>query len=84
METNAQQKVWNLNRPAYILFLLAGIGFLISKNFSQATIFFGLALVFDPFDTKMSFNKRPFWQQAWLIVHLSISFALFVLMLVGK
>lgn len=84
METNTQPRIWNLNKPAYVLFILTGIGFLIAKNISQAAIFFGLALVFDPFDIKMVFNKRPFWQQAWLIVHLSITFALFVLMLVAN
>lgn len=81
-KTTTTPKAINLNKPAYVGFLLVGIAFLIAKDFSQAVIFWGLALVFDPFDIKVPFQKRPFYQQAWLIVHLSITIALFVLMIV--
>jgi hypothetical protein len=83
METNTNTKslVRNLNKPAYIIFVLIGIYFLVRKDFSQASMDFGLALAFDPFNIKVPFHQRPFYQQAWLIVHLSITLALFVLML---
>ena len=67
----------SLNRPAYIVFVLAGIGFLMGKDFSQAVIFMGLALVFDPFNPQQPFQKRPFYQKAWLLIHLSITLILF-------
>lgn len=84
METtaNTPSKARNFNKPAYIIFVLIGIVFLIKKDISQASIYFGLALVFDPFNINVTFNKRPFYQQAWLIVHLSITLALFTLMLI--
>jgi hypothetical protein len=86
MDSNKKLKpvAKNFNKPAYIIFILLGIFFLIKKNFSQAVIYCGLALAFDPFDIAIPFPKRPFDQQAWLIVHLSVTLALFVLMLMGK
>jgi hypothetical protein len=82
MET--KPKAIDINKPAYALFLLAGIYFLIQKNFSEAVIFWGLALVFDPFNTTIPFQKRPVYQQLWLIVHLSVTLALFVLDITKK
>jgi hypothetical protein len=84
METTSKTtpKTRNLNKPGYIIFLALGIFFLAKKDFGQAIIYWGLALVFDPFNIKTPFNKRPFYQQACLIVHLSITLALFVLMLI--
>lgn len=86
MQTETQTKpvAKNINKPAYIIFLIAGIYFLIRKDFEQAVTFWGLALIFDPFNIELPFQKRPFYQQAWLIIHLSITLALFVLMLLGK
>lgn len=66
----------NLNKPAYIVFVLVGIVFLLVKDFSQAVIFWGLALVFDPFNINLPFDKRPMYQKAWLFVHLAITFGL--------
>lgn len=79
-----QKKAIQINRPAYVVLLLAGICFLIQRNFSEAVIFWGLALVFDPFNTSIPFQKRPVYQQLWLIVHLSITLALFVLDITRK
>ena len=75
--TENKEKSLNLNKPAYILFLLTGLMFLYFKDISQAVIFLGLAIVFDPFDISVSFNQRPFYQKAWLIVHLGTVAALF-------
>lgn len=84
MEAKTKIAAKNFNKPAYIIFILAGIYFLIMKDFSQATIFWCLSLAFDPFDTAVPFQKRPFYQQAWLIVHLSIAFAVIILTLLGE
>ncbi len=73
-----------LYRLAYSAFILVGIVYLVKKDFSDAVIYWGLALVFDPFDHQVTFIKRPFWQQAWLIVHLAITLALVTLMFIAK
>ena len=73
-----------ITKAAYIAFLLLGVFYLVKKDFSNATIYWGIGLAFDPFDQKTPFTKRPFWQQAWLIIHLAIVFALFILMLWNK
>ena len=83
-QTETKPTARNFNKPAYAVFLLAGIYFLIQRDFSQVVIFWGLALVFDPFNIETPFNKRPFYQQAWLIVHLSVTLAAIVLDLLGK
>ncbi len=81
--TATKPKLYTINKPVYFVFLIAGIYFLIQKDISQASMFMGLALAFDPFKTDMPFNKRPVYQQLWLLVHLSITFALLVLFFAG-
>ncbi len=83
-QTETKPTARNFNKPAYAVFLLAGIYFLIQRDFSQVVTFWGLALMFDPFNIETPFSKRPFYQQAWLIVHLSVTLAAIVLMLLGK
>ena len=84
MEAQTNPTAKSLNKPAYVIFVLVGIYFAISRDFSQAATFWGLALVFDPFDLTMPFSKRPFYQQAWLMVHLTVTIALFVMMILDK
>jgi hypothetical protein len=72
------------NRIAYGLSVLLAIYFLfISKDVSQAMGTLGIALIFDPFDQKVSFGNRPFYQRAWLIVHLICLLALVAILLTG-
>jgi hypothetical protein len=72
------------NRTAYIAMLMVAMVFLFLKDWSQATIFSGLSLVFDPFDQTVTFKKRPLWQRTWLIVHTIAVFILFSILLFGK
>jgi hypothetical protein len=81
---NTKARAKNLNKPAYIVLMLLGIFFIIKKDVSQASIYCGLALAFDPFNINIPFHQRPFYQQVWLMVHLSVTFALFVLVIIGK
>jgi len=83
-ETNTKEAARNINKPAYAVLLLAGIIYLIQKDISQALIFLGLALVFDPFNVEIPFTKRPMYQQLWLFVHLSVTLGLLVLEIIGK
>lgn len=62
----------NFNKYAYLAFVIAGIGFMFLKEWSNVIIFIGLALVFDPFDTKVPFPQRPLWQRLILLGHLVI------------
>ena len=62
-----------LNKLAYGAFVLLCAYFLIfSKDLSSAVANFGITLVFDPFDQKMTWAKRPAWQRAWLLIHVSL------------
>jgi len=74
----------NFNKPAYIIFLMAAIYFLVVKDFSQAATFAALALVFDPFKTTVPFADRPFYQRAWLFVHVAVCLGLFTMAFLGR
>lgn len=68
-------------KVAYAVFVLAGIYFLIRKDYSNAVVFWGLAPIFEPFDAKIPFGKRPLYQRVWLIAHVIITLIGFVLLL---
>jgi hypothetical protein len=74
----------NFNKPAYIIFAAGGIVCFIMKDFSEAFTFLGLAMIFDPFNTEVPFDKRPFYQRAWLFIHLLLTIALLLLMWLWK
>ena len=82
METKT--KAINLNKPGYILFLGAGIFFLIRRDLTQAYIFWAIAMVFDPFNVNQPYAERPFYQKAWMFVHIAIVLAIFIWMLKTK
>lgn len=71
-EVTTQKTNYNFNKYGYIAFVIAGIGFMFLKEWSNVIIFIGLALVFDPFDTKVPFPQRPLWQRLILLGHLVI------------
>ncbi|CAN5587440.1 hypothetical protein BH11BAC3_BH11BAC3_06960 [soil metagenome] len=77
MDTKTKPANTSFNKYAYAAFVIVAIIFLAMKDYSQSTIFMGLALVFDPFDQTVKFNQRPVWQRVWLIVHLLVSLGLF-------
>lgn len=68
-------------RVLYGAFVLLSIYFLATKQIESAMSNLGIALIFDPFDQKVTWNNRPAYQQIWLIVHLSIVFGLLGIML---
>jgi hypothetical protein len=82
--TDTKSVTQNWNKPAYVAFVLVGLVFLYAQDLSQAVIFLGIALVFDPFNIETAFQKRPLYQRVWLMVHLVLVFTLFALMLSGK
>ncbi len=77
---NQVHKVRQLpNRVLYVVFLLATIFFIASKDFNTAVIFGGIGLVFDPFDQSRAFGARPIWQKVWLILHLALVLGILVI-----
>jgi hypothetical protein len=56
MKTDTKPVAKNFNKPAYALFVIAGVCFLFAKDLDQAITFLGLALVFDPFKSKNYFR----------------------------
>jgi hypothetical protein len=62
----------NINRLLYGGFTALGIYKLASGHHGDAAMYFGIALAFDPFDKTITWKERPFWQRAWLVVHLAI------------
>lgn len=76
METEKTAKDYSAQfmRVLYVGFVILGIYFLLfSKDLSQFVINFSIALVFDPFDQKVTWKDRKNWQKAWLIVHTVIA-----------
>jgi len=62
----------------YIGFVIFGIYLLLfKKQFSEAVIYLGVALAFDPFNQNQTWKQRPVWQRAVLILHLALVAALF-------
>ncbi len=73
------------NKIAYTAFVaLAVFMWLFSKDKMLATSHLGIALVFDPFNPAVPWNKRPLYQKVWLIAHTTILFALFAYVLLSK
>jgi hypothetical protein len=62
----------------YIGFLLLGLyQAFFSKDYIQAAASLGIGLAFDPFNPEQTWNDRPTWQKATLIIHLALVAALF-------
>lgn len=70
-------------RFAYGAFVLLGLYFIVfKKDWSSGVAQFGIALVFDPFDREVKWDKRPLYQKIWLITHLVLLLIFFALMFV--
>ena len=67
-----------VNRYTYILYLILVIYLLLKGDIEWAAVNMGIAMVFDPFDARVKWQDRPLYQRAWLIAHLTLSFAGFL------
>jgi hypothetical protein len=68
------------NRILYTGFILIALYFLLARgDYGDAAANLGIALIFDPFDTKQAWRERAFYQRAWLIVHLLVVITLFIM-----
>lgn len=61
-----------IQRFLYGGFTALGIYKIVTGHFGDAAMYFGIAIAFDPFDQSITWKERPFWQRAWLVVHLAI------------
>jgi Flp pilus assembly protein protease CpaA len=62
-----------LNRVMYGAFVLFSIYYLfMGRDLADAMSNLGIALIFDPFDQKVTWSNRPLYQRVWLIAHVSI------------
>lgn len=69
----------NYNRLVYFAFIITGIVYAVFKhNISDAIIYFGLALAFDPFDQNIKWADRNIYQKFLLGLHLFLVLALIV------
>ena len=69
-------KKTEIHKYIYIGFILVGCVYFFQKSITQALLFLGLALAFDPFKQKQNWNERPSWQKLVLLIHLSVVFGL--------
>lgn len=70
------------NRVMYGAFVMLGIYFIfVNKDTASAMSNLGIALIFDPFDQSVMWSKRPLYQRAWLVVHVSVILVLLVYLL---
>lgn len=72
------------NKYIYALFLIATIVFVCLGDKGTAIIFGGIGLVFDPFDPKIPFGKRPLWQRVWLMTHLLLVIGVVIVAIIAE
>ena len=69
-----------MNLTFYTLFLLLTLYHVFVRvDILDGASTLGIALIFDPFDHRVSWEKRPKWQKAWLILHLIVLAILFII-----
>lgn len=64
-------------RFVYIGFISMGIFTAVRGDYSQAGIYMGIALAFDPFDPEKPWKERSIWQRLILILNLAFCAAFF-------
>ena len=72
-----------LNRLAYSIFLLVGVYYLaFAHDAGKVVVYFGLSLVFDPFNPSVKWPDRPVYQKIIPIVQVIIVMSAFVFMFI--
>lgn len=64
-----------INRYTYAIYMVLVIYLFIKGDYVWAFTNLGVALLFDPFDTNVKWQHRPFYQKAWLLVHVALMLA---------
>jgi H+/Cl- antiporter ClcA len=79
VQENSQPKDKSLlfNRAMYGAFIAFSFYFLlITKDVGSAMSNLGIALIFDPFNPKISWSNRPNYQRVWLFLHVGVVVAM--------
>ncbi len=80
MKTKKDIEYW-FYKITYTLFICIALYQILLKNdLIDAAINLGIGLIFDPFNRRVEWSKRPLWQKIWLCTHLSI---VILLLLIG-
>jgi len=83
--THSIDKSRLFNRIMYGAFVLLSAYYLIIGNdLSSAMANLGIGLIFDPFDQKITWQHRPLYQRAWLLIHVSLVFVLLAIILAER
>lgn len=82
--TNNGAKSEQVNRYAYILYLILVVYLVIIGDYEWAVSNLGIAMVFDPFDASVKWHDRPRYQKVWLLCHLTLTFAGFAFFYSGN
>ncbi len=67
-----------LNRIIYVSFIFMGLYSLIMHEFLASVGLLGLAILFDPFDIKQGWSKKPSWQKAVFVVQGILVIGIFI------
>ncbi len=78
LKANQEKQTNQVNRFAYLLYLVLVAYLFVKGDTEWAITNLGIALIFDPFDAKVNWQDRPFYQKAWLFVHLALMFSGFL------
>jgi hypothetical protein len=89
MTTTSEDKkprdlTFKYNRFLYGAFVILAIIFLATGQLTSAMSNLGIALIFDPFDQKVTWQNRPRYQRIWLLGHLLLVLGLIGYFLVTK
>ncbi|MEJ7768999.1 MAG: hypothetical protein WKF89_14375 [Chitinophagaceae bacterium] len=68
-------------RLAYFIYLILVVYQLFMGEYEWAISNFGIAMVFDQFDTSVKLNDRPLYQRVWLYTHLALTVGGFAFLL---
>lgn len=78
VKTAKNDKTQPLFRFFYGAFVLLSMYFFATGDYMTAASNLGIALIFDPFDHRVTWTNRPFYQRAWLIVHVVVALGFFL------
>lgn len=73
------------NTLLYLGFVSFGIYHLFfHKDFSESTIYIGIALLFDPFDQQQPWKEKPMWQRIILFTQASLVISIVIYTIISK
>lgn len=84
LSKNDRKDNWtkHVNKAGYFLFVVAAAWSLLQgQDPSTGLTYLALAMVFDPFDPRRSWQERTLLQRIWLLMHLGLIILLLIITL---